>query len=1198
MLRKKLCSLLVAGAIVLQSAFGLSYGVSAEQADPVNLFTGKTAWADSQTNSGESAMQAIDGELGTKWCSTAKTSLRWMIVDLGTETTFDTYVIRHAEAGGEFVNYNAKDFFLQSSNDGKNWTTFDSIQGNTAAVTERKLASPITARYIKLVQPTPDNQEEQIVRVYEFELYNGDYPEPADGWSPDLGSTPNGTVAIEQENIQLDEHGTLQLTAAVTGDLAAEDVLWMTDDPSVATVTRNGMIAAVSAGETIVYATDVSGRIMAQKPVKVSGKVYTKVNLALNKPTRQDSVFNASSTGTQAVDGDVSSKWCSTANDRLRWMIIDLEQPTTFDTYVVRHAQAGGEDGGYNTKDFFVQSSSDGMSWTTFDCIQANSAAVTSRKLAAPVTARYVRLMVVSPTNNDDGAVRINEVELYNDDYPEPVEGWSAGCTEAPSGTLSIDGEETLILQAGESAQQLTVTKTGTVGDVCWMTDDPQIARITKDGKITGAETGTTTVYAIDIHGAVTASKPVRVKSNNIANRAEITVNNTFPEPQNFQISHLVDGDLSTEWCGEWDVHPYVDMQFGFAAKINKIVYYGRHNGVDCAQSVKIIFSDGSSIDVPEGIPVGDGQNTAAPVVVEFDTKTTTSVRIEATAESGCPGFSEIEIYSIDFTDAESVAFDVDTQTVKVGESKQVTAKVLPTTATYPELGYTSSDETVATVDADGTVHGIKAGSAVITATNLSSGKSDTYTIEVQNVAVESVVLSDDELTLEIGKTHTLTYTINPSHATVKTVSWQSDHPEIASVVDGYILAVAPGDAVITITATDSGVTDTCTVHVTASSIDLTGLREAIASSETLREEDYTPSSWKTFKEKLDAAKAALESAETQEDADAARKALLDARAALVDKVDKTALDEAVKSAKALKADEYTEASFALLASTLETAKAVLANEEASQEEVDLALENLTIAVSKLEKSSEEPPVPVVPVEKDKLDGAIKTAEQLDSTRYTPESWAVYQSYIAAAKLISNMDDVTQAMVDAAEKSLADAKNVLVLKTAVKPVVKNGWKFESGSWRYYRSGTMQKGWLKDSGKWYYLDAQTGVMKTGWVQVGAKWYFMNSSGAMQTGWKKLGAKWYFFEGSGAMVTGWKQLGKWYFFNANGAMQTGWTKVGAKWYYMDGAGAMQTGWKKIGAKWYFFEGSGKMLASTSKKLGGRTYRFSANGACLNP
>ena len=166
-------------------------------------------------------------------------------------------------------------------------------------------------------------------------------------------------------------------------------------------------------------------------------------------------------------------------------------------------------------------------------------------------------------------------------------------------------------------------------------------------------------------------------------------------------------------------------------------------------------------------------------------------------------------------------------------------------------------------------------------------------------------------------------------------------------------------------------------------------------------------------------------------------------------------------------------------------------------------------------------------------------------------------------------------------------------------MMKTGWAKVGNKWYYLDgAGVMKTGWQKVGGKWYYFDG-AGAMKTGWVKVGSKWYYLDGSGAMKTGWQKVGSKWYYLNGSGAMKTGWTKVGsKWYYLNGSGVMQTGWAKVNGKWYFMNSSGAMKTGWQKIGGRWYWFDGNGKMTASTTKKIGRKTYRFNASGICVNP
>jgi len=85
-------------------------------------------------------------------------------------------------------------------------------------------------------------------------------------------------------------------------------------------------------------------------------------------------------------------------------------------------------------------------------------------------------------------------------------------------------------------------------------------------------------------------------------------------------------------------------------------------------------------------------------------------------------------------------------------------------------------------------------------------------------VAVESVSLDPEELSLNVGEEETLTATVLPEDATNKSVSWSSSNEEVATVdQSGKVTAVAAGTAVITVTTTDGEKEASCTVTVSDS---------------------------------------------------------------------------------------------------------------------------------------------------------------------------------------------------------------------------------------------------------------------------------------------------------------------------------------------------------------------------------------------
>ena len=81
----------------------------------------------------------------------------------------------------------------------------------------------------------------------------------------------------------------------------------------------------------------------------------------------------------------------------------------------------------------------------------------------------------------------------------------------------------------------------------------------------------------------------------------------------------------------------------------------------------------------------------------------------------------------------------------------------------------------------------------------------------------KSVELDQATATLEVGKAVTLKATVKPDDAPDKSVTWKSSDEKVATVKDGVVTAVAPGEATITATSVDNPeAAATCAVTVKA----------------------------------------------------------------------------------------------------------------------------------------------------------------------------------------------------------------------------------------------------------------------------------------------------------------------------------------------------------------------------------------------
>lgn len=149
---------------------------------------------------------------------------------------------------------------------------------------------------------------------------------------------------------------------------------------------------------------------------------------------------------------------------------------------------------------------------------------------------------------------------------------------------------------------------------------------------------------------------------------------------------------------------------------------------------------------------------------------------------------------------------------LEVGETATVTATVEPERANQ-EVEWSSDNENVVTVD-DGEVTAVAGGTATITVTAVADDEV-TATISVTVIPdPESISVDIDDVWLEVGDSVTVTATINPADA-VQEVTWSSADTGVATVDNGVITAVAPGETTITVTAVrDDGVTETVSVTV------------------------------------------------------------------------------------------------------------------------------------------------------------------------------------------------------------------------------------------------------------------------------------------------------------------------------------------------------------------------------------------------
>ena len=186
-----------------------------------------------------------------------------------------------------------------------------------------------------------------------------------------------------------------------------------------AILSKSGGICTVRYGGAV-----VSFDTEAGKEYKLNGELQPDSasdalqNLALNKEvTASGSEENADASF--ICDGNDSTKWSH--NDGLsgEWVQIDLGGNCDIQRWNARFAGIN-EDIRFNPRDFRIQASSDGESWTDISVVYGNTKSSCGRNIRG-VTARYIRLEMLTSTQDNDGGASVYELEIWGKDDKPPV---------------------------------------------------------------------------------------------------------------------------------------------------------------------------------------------------------------------------------------------------------------------------------------------------------------------------------------------------------------------------------------------------------------------------------------------------------------------------------------------------------------------------------------------------------------------------------------------------------------------------------------------------------------------------------------------------------------------------------------------------------------------------------------------------------
>lgn len=596
---------------------------------------------------------------------------------------------------------------------------------------------------------------------------------------------------------------------------------------------------------------EIYGYCMYEWQIFTVGSVEEKEmpNLAKNA-TAVASSDDGENSAEKAIDGDEGTMWRTeyiqdpTVTDEEKAdenITLSWNSPQTFDTVKVKWG------GGY-MKGYKLQTSDDGETWTDmYEVTSGIASEYRNIRLKEAVTTSHLRLQGIT-----FGAYcfEIYEIQVY-DQTNVPVESINLNYT---SKKLNLDKEEDNKVELEYKLSPFNTSQT----DIVWSSSNEAVAEV-KNGVVTGKSVGTAIITI--------ASKD----NQNVKKTCVVYVSKELDKSKVTAVRN--DKNINVNWTKVAHASSYVLLRYNKSTGIVNDIYEGTdtafedkdltsgkyvytvkaivdENDADTNLYSNSVSEESEAVIIPEpvtGIEVandykhmglfvgGSGKirysvlpGNATNTNVTFKSLNEKVATVDAngvvtgvsegnadivitTEEGGFEAKCTVRVDGIDARDIERVGDK--TVTMGLNQTRQLQVKITPSDTTNKNVQWTSSNNSVTTVDSNGVVTSKNSGSTIITATTHNGLKTEFF-IEVET-PVTNITLNSNEINLNPGGTFKLDATVNPSNASNKNIKWISANESIATVDrSGNVTADVAGTTYISAVSADGKVVATCTVNV------------------------------------------------------------------------------------------------------------------------------------------------------------------------------------------------------------------------------------------------------------------------------------------------------------------------------------------------------------------------------------------------
>lgn len=559
---------------------------------------------------------------------------------------------------------------------------------------------------------------------------------------------------------------------------------WTSSDTSIATVDTNGLVTAHKRGTVTITANIVNEQIFGTRNTQTSSVTLEIIDtFSLNEVQHIMDVGSSFELNARVTDDQAAVVW-SSSNASVATVTADRSDATKA---VIKGLKKG-------TTIITATQMINGVSKTAScevsvtQSVSVQSVTINPETLSITKGTQYPLIAIFSPRSADNQTVKWvssdeSIIKVDNQGVVSAIKGGEAvvsvvaedgikvaSCTisvrEPVTGIKLSTNQVNASLSLGNYQLTYTITPAGegVNRDVTWSSSAPDVLTVDANGYVTFKKPGKATVIV----------KTVDIGTNgNLIDTCEFYINKPVT---------AVDLDYT-------NVTLKINEDFRLSAKITP---------ADASnQNILWSSSDTSIVKVDDSGMITGVAGGSATILAKSE-------------DSGATSLCNVTVYQ----PVTSVTISNETMTVRKGTEFWLNATALPNNAANKEIAWSSGDTRIATVDKNGKVTTLEAGTCVINATSRDSGVMARCYLTVTQ-PITGIYLNITERTIMKGDRFVIVPTITPSDADNRKVTYISSDDSVATVDEnGIVTGKAGGVAVIIARTDERGLVASCQVTV------------------------------------------------------------------------------------------------------------------------------------------------------------------------------------------------------------------------------------------------------------------------------------------------------------------------------------------------------------------------------------------------